>query len=320
VVAPQHPDTDSDGTPDYQEPNGTPVTGTDTDGDGILDPVDGAPATYGDAPTAVKLSPKVFLMGAYNQTTSLMRDNLRACNLIPLAQPYSLPAYSDNAYSGTETTTAAVLAVTGNDAIVDWVLVELRSASNPATVVATRAALVQRDGDVVDVDGVSAVTFSSAAPASYYVAIKHRNHLGVMSATAQPLSTITTIVDFTVATTATYQLTGAAASAYPQKSFGTRRALWASNVQKETGIWRVIYQGPNNEVTPVYLKTLSAPGNTGFNANYILSGYLREDVNMDCNTIYQGPNNEIDVIYFEVMLHPENAGFNANFVINQQIP
>jgi hypothetical protein len=141
-----------------------------------------------------------------------------------------------------------------------------------------------------------------------------------MSATAQPLSTITTIVDFTVATTATYQLTGAAASAYPQKSFGTRRALWASNVQKETGIWRVIYQGPNNEVTPVYLKTLSAPGNTGFNANYILSGYLREDVNMDCNTIYQGPNNEIDVIYFEVMLHPENAGFNANFVINQQIP
>ncbi len=77
-----------------------------------------------------------------------MNDTLRTLNLLPTVEPYSsLTRFS---HVGGETVNADVFAVTGNNAIADWVLVELRSGSDPTRIVATRAALVQRDGDVVD--------------------------------------------------------------------------------------------------------------------------------------------------------------------------
>ena len=91
-----------------------------------------------------------------------------------------------------------VLNVTGNDAIVDWVFVELRDASNPATILKTRSGLVQRDGDVVESsDGVTPLTFSGAAGSSYYVSVKHRHHLGVMTGSSILLTTSGSVVDFT---------------------------------------------------------------------------------------------------------------------------
>ncbi len=47
------------------------------------------------------------------------------------------------------------------------------------TVLQTRSALVQRDGDIVDIDGVSPVTFNNVASANYVIAVRHRNHLGL---------------------------------------------------------------------------------------------------------------------------------------------
>ena len=46
---------------------------------------------------------------------------------------------------------------------------------------ATRTALLQHDGDMVGFDGVSPIAFD-AAPGGYAIAIRHRNHLGVMTA------------------------------------------------------------------------------------------------------------------------------------------
>jgi alpha-amylase len=116
----------------------------------------------------LSVSPKVFLQGCYNGTD--MNDALRAAGLVPTVSPYN---------GGTETTTAAVLAVTGTNAIVDWVKIELRSNTNPAVIVQTRSALLQRDGDIVGTDGVSPVFFDRMQPNdSFYVAVRHRNHLG----------------------------------------------------------------------------------------------------------------------------------------------
>ncbi|MBK8338906.1 MAG: hemagglutinin protein, partial [Flavobacteriales bacterium] len=62
----------------------------------------------------------------------------------------------------------------------DWVVVELRDNTNPASIVASRAALIQRDGDVVSTNGTTPVLFDQA-PGIYRVALRHRNHLGVMT-------------------------------------------------------------------------------------------------------------------------------------------
>ena len=56
-------------------------------------------------------------------------------------------------------------------------------------VLQTRSALVQRDGDIVDIDGVSPVTFNNVASTNYTIAVRHRNHLGLSTnpATFNPL-------------------------------------------------------------------------------------------------------------------------------------
>ncbi len=115
------------------------------------------------APLAIR--PKVYLQGAYNGAD--MNTNLQNNSLLPLAQPYA------GVYSGTE----SVVSIPAD--VVDWVLVQLRNPST--TVIAERAAFLKKDGNVVDLDGSSAVSFPNVAAGNYYVAIKHRNHLGVMT-------------------------------------------------------------------------------------------------------------------------------------------
>jgi hypothetical protein len=124
----------------------------------------------------LSLRPKAFLQGPYSG--GLMHDALRSAGLIPAASPYG----------GGETVAPSVLAVTGNDAIVDWVKIELRDKNTPSTILQTRGALLQRDGDVVGTDGTSPVFFNNVATDQYYVAIRHRNHLGAMTATAPSLA------------------------------------------------------------------------------------------------------------------------------------
>lgn len=139
--------------------------------------------------------------------------------LIPTAHPCSGAPWN---HTGTETTSGGVLAVSGTDAIVDWVLLELRNAATPATIVARREALLQRDGDFVDVDGVSPVSFWDLPNCSYHVAVRHRNHLGMMTFTAASLSAVTTTIDLTDIGTPTYR-TGA------QKNVSGANVMWTGN-------------------------------------------------------------------------------------------
>lgn len=158
---------------------------------------------------ASTLAAKIFIEGAYNTITNLMNDGLRSNNLIPTNQPYGTLTFAGSSgYSGTETATPSVLGVTGNDAIVDWVLIELRSATDRSVVVQNRAALLQRDGDIVDIDGVSPVKFNGLVDGNYHVAIRHRLCLATRTATAVSISArptganTSTIIDFTTNTNA----------------------------------------------------------------------------------------------------------------------
>lgn len=118
----------------------------------------------------VQLAIKVLLQGSLAGST--MSDNIRT--ILPNASPYT---------SAPATMTANALASSDpNDAIVDWVLIELRDATDNTQIIAARSALLQRDGDVVSTDGQSPVKFNGINTGTYHVVVKHRNHLGVMTA------------------------------------------------------------------------------------------------------------------------------------------
>ncbi len=144
----------------------------------------------------ILVSPIVYLQGGYDAALGLMRDNLRTNNLLPLNEPYTALDFI-HIGGGGETIEQAVLDLSGMDGVVDWVFLELRDKSDVSLVRAARSALLQRDGDVVDVDGVSPVTFANLPVDDYYLVVRHRNHLGVMSAVPIAFSSMPIAVDFT---------------------------------------------------------------------------------------------------------------------------
>lgn len=123
----------------------------------------------------VTLDAVVLLEGSYiggPQMSTALQDQ----NLLPLQQPYDNAPFN---YTGSETM-GAVPAGT----IVDWVLIELRSQTAASSTVVRRAALLRKDGHIVDTDGVSPITLPSLSVNSggLYVAVWHRTHLAIMSA------------------------------------------------------------------------------------------------------------------------------------------
>lgn len=141
------------------------------------------------------MTPKVLLSGNYD-ASGLMNDNLRAAGIIPTTEPYSA-IVSNLVNCSCDSTTQAVLDVTGNDAIVDWVLVELREKTNKDNILQSVTALLQKDGDIVDVDGISPIKIPNLSVDSFYVAVKHRNHAGVLSNAYMELTPISFNYDFT---------------------------------------------------------------------------------------------------------------------------
>jgi len=133
-------------------------------------------------------------------TTTLNSSGILQANAA--THPYSTAPFS---YAGGEGVGAGFFAA--NPTITDWVLIELRNAATPATIVATRAAFVKNDGTVVDIDGVSPVSFPASVTAgSYHIAVRHRNHLGIRTPSAQVFSTTTvTSYNFTTAQSQAYQ-------------------------------------------------------------------------------------------------------------------
>ncbi len=237
-------------------------------------------------PRQVLLALKGMLEGPYSNTTGLMGDALRVLPSFPLTEPYTALGYAHTGGGGGETVAPAVLAVTGNNAIVDWVVVELRDAFVPTSVVATRSALVQRDGDVVGTDGVSPVSFN-APTGTYNVALRHRNHLGVMENNGVALSSTSTAVDLSSLATSTF---GTAARKAITGTFPTQ-ALWAGDV---TFNGQVKYTGSGNDRDPV----LTTVGSTTPNNTVTL--YSMRDVNLNGQVKYTGSANDRDPILVNV--------------------
>jgi Ig-like domain CHU_C associated len=245
----------------------------------------------------VAVNAKVKLEGPFDSNTGNMRDDLRIGALIPSTEPYTALGFTQIAGGGGEVLVGSPLTVTGNNAIVDWVRLELRSAITPSIVLATRQALVQRDGDVVASDGVSTVTFNVGS-GSYYVAVRHRNHLGAMTSTAIALTAAPVAIDLSATTTGTWGVSA-------RKQIGAVMVLWAGNTLLNS---QISYTGLNNDRDPI----LVAIGGV-IPTNTVVS-YNSTDVNMDGVTKYTGATNDRDPILVNI------GGNVPTNVLNEQLP
>ena len=234
----------------------------------------------------IRLEPRILLDGCYVASAGLMHDSLRTKQLIPEEEPFSALGYFHVGGGGGEQILPGVLNVEGPDAIVDWVVVELRNPVSPTTVVASRPALLQRDGDIVSTDGDPYINFPVTA-GSYHVALRHRNHLGVMtgSAVALTVDPANTTIDFRSQSFAVY---GANARVLKSANF----CLWAGDA---TGNGQLAYTGSGNDRDPI----LTAVGSTTPN-NVLNNQYSRLDTNLDGMVKYTGSANDRDVILTNV--------------------
>jgi hypothetical protein len=120
----------------------------------------------------------VFLQGPYVMGGS-MTHNLG--NNIPLVSPYILPGQSSG---------QIIIAYPNVSPfyIVDWVMVQLRTGTASSTTVQSANAFLLSNGALVDVLGNNSLPFFLTAGNQYYIVVKHRNHLAIMSAVSYSFS------------------------------------------------------------------------------------------------------------------------------------
>jgi hypothetical protein len=145
--------------------------------------------------------------------------------------------------------------------VMDWIKVEIRSASTPATVLQSKSLLLKTNGSVVDVNGAVPVFASQSQPVK--IVIKHRNHIAIMSKTLALFNSGTINYDFTTSLTQ-------ASNEFDDP---------AQMVQKN-GIW-CMWSGDVNIVQDYAIDgTDGTFFNTQFRAD-VADAYDRADLNMD---------------------------------------
>ena len=129
--------------------------------------------------TPIDLKINAFLQGPYNGVR--MEDNLKTVlGGLPFVQPYPFNYENSTLENPLSSYYPPLMEINnGIDDIVDWVLVELRS--NQDNVLTSKAALIDVSGKVVDADPSRSPLSFMVEPGDYYVVLKHRNHLGVMT-------------------------------------------------------------------------------------------------------------------------------------------
>jgi hypothetical protein len=295
----------------------------------------------------VKLQGAMPNTGFDNTDAVLMNDALRSQGLIPKKSPYEdffvldslntlTPAFIHVKRDSTEddvpgADSTAVFGANGryganpDNAVVDWVFLEVRSGLKLDSVVTTRAALLQRDGDVrdhrpttdprrMDSDGYAYVSFDSTLAGEYYVVVRHRNHLGVMTNDAGLYSPIVTKIDFTAP-----DFNALGIHSMRMNPDSTEQYMWAGDVTSDR---KVIYQGPGNDIDEMFYRVIADPNNVDFLDNFIVPGYYRTDYNLDGRSIFQGPDNDRQMLIFQSILQfPDNkVKFLANYIILEQLP
>ena len=296
----------------------------------------------------LKLKIRAYLEGALmnnnNQISAegrhLMRDNLRNnpftnSNLIPPVDPYSHPCISYNITEqfqhrgcGNDLENRlipypdSVFAVEGDNAIVDWVYVEIRSKQDSAFILGTRSALLQRDGDIVDLDGTSDLKFQGFIVDTAYVVVRHRNHLGLMSKKkyVQEIIDLTRsdvpVYDFGMNVTLGFNFTGLSGNTYVKSGI---RALYAGNFDANN---KIKFLNPDDDLNVLLYEVINDTNNTNYMLNYDFSiGYYQGDFDLNGKVKFDNPNDDNNMLYNQILFFPLNQFHFSNFdFFIEQIP
>jgi len=296
----------------------------------------------------LKLNLKVYLEGALmnngNEISSdgwpLMRDDLRVNpydgnNYIPLEDPYTFAYGSIDLTSKfikvgpgllpenqVITDSVGVFGVEGDNAIVDWVFVEVRDKADNLVTLGTRSGLVQRDGDVVDLDGVSPLRFKGIAADSFYVVVNHRLHLGAMSM----LVANNDVVDFRALDTEVFTFGDSGNSEFDYTGLSTNllvkpgySALWGGDFD---GNGLVKFDNPNDDKNLNFYNIITHPENDLGASNFDFAyGYYCSDYDMNGKTKFDNPDDDTNLLLFQMLTYELNPLGFSNFAgFKEQVP
>ncbi len=148
----------------YPDENRVSAIATTTYSDWIL-----YDETNGEMPTITKIYSKmnVYLQGPYDSSTQMMDTALN--QYLPLTSPYDTESVDEMPQD-----------------VVDWIYVELRSTASGSTITG-KSMLLHSDGTVTASDGDT--PWFNINAGAYFVVIKHRNHLNIMSRTSHTFYT-----------------------------------------------------------------------------------------------------------------------------------
>ena len=115
------------------------------------------------------------------------------------------------------------------------------------------------------------------------MAIRHRNHLGIITNATVALSGSVVTVDLTSAATGAF-------GTEPRKDISGTQVMWEGNTFQDSPVNVLYYTGANNDRDPILLAIGGIiPTNT-------ITGYTVNDVNMDGTVKYTGAGNDRDPI------------------------
>ncbi len=220
---------------------------------------------------------KVFLAGAYNGTN--MNQELYTASLIPAVDPYGISLESTSIPS----------------TAVDWVKVELRDQTTPATVLHSYAFFVDVNGNLLDREGnAGAKIIGATISTPYNVAVVHRNHFGVMTAANLDLDVASPSYDFSTAQSKAWDNTSITTNDAMKDLGSGVYGLWSGDAN---GDGQVQYaSGANSDQVSV----LNAVGSTT-PGNIVTNTYTDTDVNMDGDVQYASGANSDQVTILNVV-------------------
>jgi hypothetical protein len=246
----------------------------------------------------ILMNSKVLLQGA-NVVSGVMSDGLRSgTNVIPTTEPYRGAPFNFVPTNGgvREVAAASVFNDLGSfNNIVDWLYLELRNnVTSGTTLLQTRSVFVQRDGDIVDIDGTSPVYFKNLDAGDYTITVRHRNHVAISTNNTAgsyknlTLASSTPILDFTSSLT---NILGVANTNYFQT--GGVNMMYAGNANLVLGAptQRVSYSGSGNDASYI-LGTLLSGNASGAIGSGVAPVYHWGDLNFNKRVTYSGSGND----------------------------